>query len=210
MGEAAKAIPLYFLFTMLNSSRTIFTSVTGRPVPLAVANAMVPMTLTIYAIQIALYVAVASKQADDGYVMAMERLLPTYTAAIIRLLASKPPSKRQSVGRASCKEYMTPYMNRDIPAIINWYRVILILSVAGDIFIMLGSSSPAQPALVSASIVVHCLQCAFQLRSLSYATTRQAAAVMAMIILGTKFLGQTTVYCGLWYWRENVIHGLSK
>jgi hypothetical protein len=210
MGEAAKVFPLYFLFSMLNSSRTIFTSVTGRPVPLAVANVMVPVTLTIYAVQIALYMAVTSKQADEGYVMAIGRLLPTCTAAIIRLLASKPPSKSQSVSRASSKEYMTPYMNKDFPAIINWYRVILTLSVAGDMFVMLWSSSPAQPALVSASIVVHCLQCAFQLRSLGYATTRQAAAAMVMIILGTKFLGQTTVYCGLWYWRENVIHGLSK
>ncbi|CEI63201.1 unnamed protein product [Fusarium venenatum] len=210
MGEGAKVFPLYFLFTMLNSSRTIFTSVTGRPVPLAVANVMVPVTLTIYAVQIALCTAVATNQAYDGYFMAMGRLLPACAAAIIRLLASNPPSKVQSVGRTSYKEYMAPYMNEDFPSIMNWYRVILTLSVAGDMVVMLGSSSPTQPTLVLSSIVVHCLQTAFQLRSLGYATTGQAAASMVMIILGTKILGPTTVYCGLWYWRENVIHGLSK
>ncbi|PCD38655.1 hypothetical protein AU210_007122 [Fusarium oxysporum f. sp. radicis-cucumerinum] len=209
IGEAPKVIPLYFLFSMLNSSRTIFTFVTGRPVPLAIANVMVPVTLGIYAVEIALYVAVVRKPVDDGYTMAMGGLLPTCAPVIIRLLASKAPSKDQSVGRAS-KEYMAPYMNKDFPAITSWYRVILILSVVGDMLVMAGPSAPAQSALVSTSIVIHCLQCVFQLRSLGCATTRQAAAAMALIMLGTKVFGHTTVYCGLWYWRENVIYGLSK
>jgi hypothetical protein len=209
IGEAPKVIPLYFLFSMLNSSRTIFTFVAGRPVPLAIANVMVPVTLGIYAVEIALYVAVVRKPVDDGYTMAMGGLLPTCAPVIIRLLASKAPSKDQSVGRAS-KDYMAPYMNKDFPAITSWYRVILILSVVGDMLVMAGPSAPAQSALVSTSIVIHCLQRVFQLRSLGCATTRQAAAAMALIMLGTKVFGHTTVYCGLWYWRENVIYGLSK
>lgn len=109
------------------------------------------------------------------------------------------------------KGYMAVYLNKDYPPLTVWYRLIFALSVLSHLFIPAISLHQHQQRLIIAgSIFVHCLQNAYQLRSLGYATTRQVASAVALIILGTAFLGPMAVYSGFWYWREHVIYALSK
>lgn len=157
-----------------------------------------------------LYMVPDIRETKDGFVAGMWRLLPASVPAFIQLFTLRSPAREdQSSGQGAAeKPYMEVYYNKDYPLLIEWYKTILVLSVLADTFIP--ASSYHEKALATGSIVAHCLQSAFQLRNLGYATTQQTACAILAILLGTRILGPVTVYSGLWYWRENVIYSLSK
>lgn len=206
--EPAKILPPYFLLAILNASRPTYASTAGRPVHVPVANAMITVTFAVYAVCAVLFYTTPGRHTGESYPMAIWQFFPICICSLIHILARRTPSVQDGrVQPAVEKEYMLAYSNKDYPPLQSWYRLIFGLSVLGSIFVP--SSPYHQQGLIVASIVAHCLQSAFQLRNLGYATTRQTGTAMLVIIVGTRFLGPTAVYSGLWYWRENVIYRLS-
>lgn len=209
--EPAKVLPTYFLVSLCTSSGSMYTSVMGRPVSVSVANAVVPATSTVYLMALMLLCMVPNiRETKEGLVADIWRLLPASVPAFVQLFALRSPAKKhQSSGQAAAeKPYMTVYYNKDYSLLADWYKSILVLSVLADTFIP--ASSYHEKALITGSIVAHCLRSAFQLRNLGYATMQQTTYAILAILLGTRMLGPVTVYSGLWYWRENVIYSLSK
>ncbi|KAM3073525.1 hypothetical protein ACMFMG_004581 [Clarireedia jacksonii] len=204
--DPAKLLPLYFLLAIWNSSKTIYNSVMGRPIPVLIATVVIPITCIIYAIYpIVFYAVPAIRSTTERYATDMLRFFPIGIFTVIQLLAV---AIKPWVEPSAEKEYMTVYLNKDYPPLSTWYRIIIALSFLGSFFI--SSASFNHRSVITASILVHCLQSAFQLRILGYATTKQVAIAVVMIILGTMILGPMTIYLGFWYWRENVIYRLSK
>ena len=99
------------------------------------------------------------------------------------------------------------YLNKDYSLIIVLYRIILVLSLLANVFIPASSDNQR---LITSNIVAYCLQSAFEMRNLGYATTRQTMSAMLIILFGTKMVGPMAVYAGTWHWRESVIYRLSK
>jgi hypothetical protein len=206
VAEPAKILPLYFLLAIWNSSRTIYNSVMGRPLPISVATAMIPMTCAIYSVYAVLsYTTPATRKIIERYATEMSPFAPLGIFAITQLLAAAINPWVQPAGE---KDYMVVYLNKDYPPLTIWYRLIIVLSFLG---LLLGpSSSYHQHGVITISIAAHCLHSALQLRNLGYTTNRQVATTMVMIVLGTTVLGPVTTYLGFWYWRENIIYRLSK
>lgn len=206
VAEPAKILPLYFLLALLNSSRTAYASVTGRPVPVSVVKAMIVSTCAIYGLSTVLLCVPALRQTAESHATTSWGFSLIFIFALIQYLAIKSPAEHESQPTTE-KEYMKVYLNKDYPPLMALYRIILALSVLGGVFVLV---SPTNQHLITANVIAHCLQSTFELRKLGYATTRQAISAALTILLGTKMVGPVAVYAGMWYWRENVIHGLSK
>lgn len=209
--EPAKTLPAYFILSLFISSGTIYTSVTGRPVSVSVAKALGPATWTVYAVAFMLLCIVPNIQkTNEGFVVCIWRLLPASIPVLVQTLSlsSAAREKHSSDQAATDKTYMAAYYNKDYPLLVDWYRIILVLNFLANASIP--ASSYHEKALITSSIVAHCLQRAFQLRYLGYATTQQTAYAVLAILFGTLILGPMTIYSGFWYWRETVICSLSK
>lgn len=103
---------------------------------------------------------------------------------------------------------MIDYYNLDYRPLTIWYRILFAVSVLTHFV----APAPVfgQQNLVTAAVILHCLQSAFQLRSLGYITALHAAVSMAATILGAVVVGPVAAYVGVWYWRERVICKLTK
>ncbi|KAK6210531.1 putative secondary metabolism biosynthetic enzyme [Pestalotiopsis sp. IQ-011] len=207
--EPAIVLPIYFLLAIPNSARATYASIPGRTVPTWVASAMIPVTCVVYAARLMYaFAALGGEQRSESIPMGLWRFLPLCIPAALKIVSIIAPAGSASRHEPGIKDYMVVYLNKDYPPLSAWYRVMLLLSVLEHIFISRGLYP--QQVLVTTSIVAHCLQSAFQLRSLGYVRTEQALAAVLMILLGTDMLGPMATYTGLWYWREKVIYGLSK
>lgn len=207
VAEPAKIVPLYFFLVLLNSPRVTYTSVTGRPVPLIVAKALIITTFAAFAVCFTLYSMTAVQLAVHSTIT--WRSLPIFISIGIQLLTIKPIAERISPDQSlPGKAYMDIYLNKDYIPLTIWYRLALAFSIAGRIFVPI--SLTPHYYLLTIGVVVHCLQNVFQLRSLGYTTTKRAILAMIVGIIMTVVAGPAVTYTALWYWREHVVFRLSK
>jgi hypothetical protein len=206
----ARLLPLYFFLSVVNSSRSIYTATIGRPVSASVAKALIGVTCTVYAASAILLLA-GSETTTYGQgleVQSIWRLLPAgipLLTTILHTLHGKYASEDQPVDE---RAYMIDYYNQDYRPLAIWYRILLAASVLGHL--ITPAPVPGQQHLVATAVVLHCLQSAFQLRSLGYITALHAAISMLAAILGAAVAGPAAAYVGVWYWREHVICKLTK
>lgn len=204
-------LPLYFLLAVCNSWRAAYASVAGRPVPTSVVRAIIAVTCTFYALPTILLCVPAIRQTVENQTIALWHFLPLCISALIQLLAVKPTFEHrlrsQPAKLGLVKEYLRVYLNKDYSSIMVLYRIIFVLALLANVFI---PASLHNQRLINTNVVAYCLQNAFEMRKLGYATTRQAMSAMLIILLGTKMVGPIAVYAGTWHWREDVIYRLSK
>lgn len=206
----AKLLPVYFLSSVLNSSRSIYTATIGRPVSLAVAKAIIAVTCAVYTMSAVLLWArpVAAANGQGLEAEHIWRILPAcipFATHLLTTMLAKYGSEAQPV---IDKEYMVDYYNLDYHPLTIWYRMLLAMAVFGHI--LAPNPVPGQQHLVTATVITHCLQNLFQLRNLGYITTSHAAGSMLATVLGTAMVGPVATYVGIWYWREHVIFKLTK
>ena len=183
----------------------------GRLVPTSVVKAMIAVTCTFYALPTILLCVPAIRQTIENHTIALWHFLPLCISALIQLLAVKPNVEHRSRSQPAKlgleKEYMRVYLNMEYSSLMVLYRIIFVLGLLANVFV---PASPDNQRLITTNIVAYCLQSAFEMRNLGYATTRQAMSAILIILLGTKMVGPTAVYAGTWHWPENVIYRLSK
>lgn len=206
-----KVLSLYFLAILCSNRRVTYALTSGRPVSLPVVKAVsVVMGAICAPLTISLCLP-ACRQALGYRVDTLRLLLPIGISALIQFLAATSALKkepRSTIAQPGTeREYLRPYLNQDYAALTTLYRILFVLAGLTSIFI---PSSLENQCLITASLIIFCLQSAFEMRRLGYVTTRKALSTSLIILLGTYVIGPVPVYISTWYWRENVIHRLSK
>ncbi|KAL9622089.1 MAG: hypothetical protein Q9160_003588 [Pyrenula sp. 1 TL-2023] len=226
LASPSKSLPLYFLISLLNTSRTAYASPTGRPVPLPVVNALTFVTCGIFALAVGAFSLPIFRQNLEAHATPSWGFPLLGVFGAVQYLATKSKPKPKSPADPDSKSppskpYLDVYLNADFPALQTLYRILLALSILTTILL------PAWPNsnLVTANVIAHCLQSVFELRRLGYATTRQAMCgglgvlVGGMVGVGGLGMGMgvgvrgiwaVAVYVGVWHWREGVIKELSN
>ncbi|KAI8626280.1 FAD/NAD(P)-binding domain-containing protein [Xylariaceae sp. FL1651] len=197
-----KVLPIYFLVALCNSRRVAYNLTSGRPVSLAVVQAVSAVAW----VTCALLAVIAWSSPDlhtKNHFSALWRASPIGMSILVHVLAalsrSHPQSSSQAYDPGMETEYMKPYLNCDYPSLAALYRTLFGLSLL----------APGTQSLLNANIIVHCLYSTFEMRRLGYVPTKQALSAALIVVLSPNLIGSLPVYVGVKYWRESVIHRLS-
>ena len=209
-----KLLPIYLSIAFFNSRRVPHSLTSGRPVPLSVIKAANTVVWVMYATLALSSCLPTHFRVLQGQTSSLWRIMPLCVSALVRLLATMPIFKKHPQGESSNhdfeKEYMKPYLDQDYSPLTTLYKTLIVLSFLSSLFISSWSSLDSH-GLVGANLITHCLQIVFDLRRLGYITNMEAIYVApVMMVLGATTVGPVPVYIGSWYWRESVIHRLSK
>lgn len=230
---AGKILPLYFLVSLYTSSNKVYTRTTGRPIPVAVAKALVPaLCLGAVLPTVAMFMPHADPLAHQNAI-AFWQPLPVYVAFLTWSF-----SRLISMVRKSDKAETSPFdwelfEQKDLAPLYAGYTFVFAVTAVSHAYALLYSSSnslnlwetffslPAMRdvgltgdifgffkydmVLAMAAILVWSLYSVFELRRLGYVTTVQAVRAGLAVLAGQVVVGPGATYAGLWAWRENAI-----
>ncbi|KAJ6489681.1 FAD binding domain-containing protein [Mycena vitilis] len=217
----ATVAPLYFLLSVWTSGRIIYGRAVGRPVPLAVAQTILPAAFLGYLVPIILAATAAvgpSSSSSFASASFWQSTLPV-------LLAFHAYAAKRLL------EYYTPpdafdmYKNADVGPLRDAYRAAFalaffahantfyayypLLDTLHALPALLLQNSRANPdfALFALTTALWSLYSVYELRRTGWATTGQAARAAAAVLAGQVLVGPVATYAGLWFWREGVWGG---
>ncbi|KAJ6506769.1 FAD binding domain-containing protein [Mycena sanguinolenta] len=222
--------PLYFLLSVWGNARIVYMRATGRPVPISVANVVLPSVFLGYAVPLVL-----------AYVGVIDALPPVISRVALPVLVAFDTYVAKRIWEAgSPPDAFDIYKKADVKPLRGAYGVAFLLSAAAH-GVLFGRFSPlvdtsallsndfalfpnipkllqegtsvnisawlslendfALFALASALFSLHSV---YELRRTGWATTTQAL-VAALAVIGVQpLVGPAAVYAAVWFWREGV------
>lgn len=228
-----KILPLYFLISLYPTSNKIYTRTTGRPIPAAVAKALVPaLCLGAVLPTVAMFMPHADPVAHQNAI-AFWQPLPVYVALLTwgfsRLIGMAEGSNKTAT--ALLEQEL--FEQKDLVPLYAGYTSVFAVSAVSHGYALLYSSRnsvslwetflnlPAvrdvgltgdiaaffkyDMVLAVAAMLVWGLYSVFELRRLGYVTTAQAVRAGLAVVAGQAVVGPGATYAGLWAWRENAI-----
>ncbi|KAJ6497585.1 FAD binding domain-containing protein [Mycena sanguinolenta] len=222
--------PLYFLLSVWGNARIMYTRAIGRPVPISVANAVLPAVFLGYAVPLAL--------ARAGV---FDTLPPVISRVALPVLVAFDTYVAKRIWEAgSHPDAFDMYKKADVKPLRGAYAVAFLLSAAAH-GVLFGRFSPlvdtsalfsndfalfanlpkllqegssvdisawlslendfALFALASALFSLHSV---YELRRTGWATTTQALVAALAVIVFQPLVGPAAVYAAVWFWREGV------
>ncbi|KAJ6465846.1 hypothetical protein C8R45DRAFT_1173528 [Mycena sanguinolenta] len=203
--------PLYFLLSVWGNARIVYTRAIGRPVPISVANVVLPSVVLGYAVPLVLAragmidvlppvisrVALPVLVAFDTYKADVKPLRRAYEVAFLLSAAAHGVL----FGRFSPLVDTSALLASDFALFANIPKF-LRDGTSVDISAWLSLENDfALFALASALFSLHSV---YELRRTGWATTTQALVAALVMIVVQPLVGPAAVYAVVWFWREGV------
>ncbi|POS69780.1 FAD binding domain-containing protein [Diaporthe helianthi] len=226
-----KVAPVYFLFSVYTTSRSVYGRTTGRPVPSDVAKVLLPALCLGYVIPIALMFLPHEDPTTQQNAIAFWQPSPLYVSLLVWA-----GSKALGALGASNKPFdLEIFENKDLPYLQSGYAFCFFATAVTHIcvFVYAGlnrSVSISQSffslpsfggddmsgfwkydmLLCFGSVAVWLLYSIFELRRLGYITTSKAFKAAASTIASEILVGPGATYAAIWAWRESVIASYTR
>ncbi|KAF4545414.1 FAD binding domain containing protein [Lasiodiplodia theobromae] len=214
--------PIYYLVSVFTSSHRAYEHLSGRPVPEAVAKAIVPAVVLGYAIPTALMFLPYGSAAVVQNAIATWQPAPVLACALVWALAHLLGSSHRGGGplamysKRETEHLRSAYLTTFVVAAIVHAAVFVYLVVDPDMsfrqavrFVL-----PPPHGRISSQDDFDSAMSNFwriwSMRRRGYISTAQAGRAVAAVVCGQVLVGPGATYAGLWYWRENCLSALSK
>ncbi|KAJ7656534.1 FAD binding domain-containing protein [Mycena polygramma] len=206
-----------FVSLVLTSGRGIYGSAVGRPVPLAVAQAVLPAAVLGYLVPVIL-AATTPSSVSAFWQRTIPILVAFHVYAAKRLIEHHiPPSA------------FDMYKNADVAPLQDAFRAafgVAFFAHANTVYRAVHHTLLSPALLVKAALrgaradpdftlyalttALWSLYSVYELRRTGWATTKQAGLAAAAVLAGQVLVGPVATYAGLWYWREGVRAGKAN
>lgn len=220
-----KVAPLYFLFSIYTTSRSVYARTTGRPVPSHTAKVLLPALCLGYVIPSVLMFLPHEESITQQNVIAFWQPSPLYVSLlawagskIMHLLRPTKPFDVEIFENCDLSYLQSGYAfcfsATAIAHICAFLYVSLSpsVSISQSFFGLQGLESVGisgfwkyDMLLCFSSVAVWLLYSVFELRRFGYITTSTAFRAVGLTLISGVLMGPGATYAGVWAWRESVI-----
>lgn len=225
-----KVAPLYFLFSIYTTSRSVYARTTGRPVPSHAAKVLLPALCLGYVIPTVLMFLPHKDSITQQNAIAFWQPSPLYVS-----LLAWAGSKTMHALRPTKPFDLEIFENRDLSYLQSGYAFCFFATAITHICVFLyagltPSVSISQSffglhgfdsidisgfwkydmVLCFSSVAVWLLYSVFELRKIGYIATSTAFKAVGLTLISGVLMGPGATYAGVWAWRESVIASYGK
>lgn len=220
-----KVAPLYFLFSIYTTSRSVYARTTGRPVPSHAAKVLLPAFCLGYVIPTVLMFLPHEESITQQNAIAFWQPSPLYVS-----LLAWAGSKTMHALWPTKPFDLEIFENRDLSYLQSGYALCFSVtaivhictflyanlspsvSISQSFFGLHGLESVGisgfwkyDMVLCFSPVAVWLLFSVFELRRFGYITTFTAFRAVGLTLISGVLMGPGATYAGVWAWRESVI-----